>query len=493
MVRNRTQTGSTLANFHEAGRSEYLAHYVFSSLGTSVPVPRQEDTGLDLYCTLTRRIGQRIWPEAYFSVQVKSTMNSWTFDSQESVKWLIQHPLPLFLCVVLKKQALLRVYQTTPRFYAWSLPPLPERLILKPGQRGDGHPPEWIDGTTFSLSAPILEFSVQDALGDGFLESAKATLKMWVDVDMENLHRLRNGVRSFKVPANYRTGECEINGWAIQGINRAERETVAEGVASLRDSLDWVSGQLYKGGDLPGAIRGMLLLRHLYWDDFHSPASLCNGPDILKVLGRGSSGWLNRFVDELGSEIDYPLVRDVRDTTKLSSVTRLYLGNSPITDDELAALSAAIELRYLFLGGTRVGNKGLARLAALRRLRELFLNGTQITQAGLVHLKGLSELNTLSLSDTKIDDKGLRHLKPLTKLENLYLNNTRITATGISSLTGLPRLDVLTLIGTSVDDTALGRLKQWRSLRRLDIANTRITARGIDDFATERPDVAVVR
>src|SRR5579871_262979 len=90
--KKRSQTGSTSANFHEANRSEYLAHYVFSSLGTSVPVPRPEDTGLDLYCTLTKRIGQRIWPQAYYAVQVKSTMDPWTFDGQDSVKWLIEYP-----------------------------------------------------------------------------------------------------------------------------------------------------------------------------------------------------------------------------------------------------------------------------------------------------------------------------------------------------------------------------------------------------------------
>src|SRR4051794_14153724 len=96
----KPSTGATSANFHEAGRSEYLAHYVFSSFGTSVPVPRHEDTGLDLYCTLTERIGQRLWPIASYNVQVKSTPDPWEFPDERSVKWIVEHPLPVFLCIV---------------------------------------------------------------------------------------------------------------------------------------------------------------------------------------------------------------------------------------------------------------------------------------------------------------------------------------------------------------------------------------------------------
>src|SRR5437764_3200901 len=90
------QTGSQSANFHEGTRSEYLAHYVFSSFGTSVPVPHQEDCGIDIYCTLTEQIGKRSWPRAYFSVQVKSELGPWSFKSEESVRWLVQHPSPIF-------------------------------------------------------------------------------------------------------------------------------------------------------------------------------------------------------------------------------------------------------------------------------------------------------------------------------------------------------------------------------------------------------------
>jgi hypothetical protein len=128
----KTSVGSIAANLHEGSRSEYLAQYVFSSFGTAVPVPHQEDAGLDIYCTLLERDGRRAWPRAYYAVQVKSNMEPWIFDSEESVRWIIEHPLPIFLCVVRKAEARILVYQTTPRFAAWILPLHKNRLVRIP-------------------------------------------------------------------------------------------------------------------------------------------------------------------------------------------------------------------------------------------------------------------------------------------------------------------------------------------------------------------------
>lgn len=67
-----TNVGSIAANFREGSRSEYLAQYVFASFGTAVAVPHQEDFGVDLFCSLTERIGPLSWPVEHFTVQVKS-------------------------------------------------------------------------------------------------------------------------------------------------------------------------------------------------------------------------------------------------------------------------------------------------------------------------------------------------------------------------------------------------------------------------------------
>ena len=128
-----SSVGSIAPNLHEGSRSEYLAQYIFSAFGTAVPVPHQKDSGLDIYCTLMETVGRRAWPHAYYSVQVKSTMDPWVFSSTASVRWLVEHPLPIFLCIVNKADARILVYHTTPRFAAWVLSLHKDRLELIPG------------------------------------------------------------------------------------------------------------------------------------------------------------------------------------------------------------------------------------------------------------------------------------------------------------------------------------------------------------------------
>jgi Domain of unknown function (DUF4365) len=58
---------------------------MFSMWGPVSPV--RTDYGIDLYCTLTERVGQLARVRDYFSVQVKSTEGPWNFNDADSVKW----------------------------------------------------------------------------------------------------------------------------------------------------------------------------------------------------------------------------------------------------------------------------------------------------------------------------------------------------------------------------------------------------------------------
>jgi hypothetical protein len=158
--------GAIPANLHEGSRSEILADYLFSQWGAVSPVRRQDDYGIDLYCTLTERVGQRARVRDYFTVQVKSVEEPWIFEDQESVKWLVNHPTPLFLCTVSKTALGVRVYHLTPRFYVWAMGTLPNRLELTPEAGGNGDVVRWQDGSRFSLSAPVIEVALADLLDE---------------------------------------------------------------------------------------------------------------------------------------------------------------------------------------------------------------------------------------------------------------------------------------------------------------------------------------
>lgn len=273
--KSQSLTGCTSANFHEAGRSEYLAHYVFSSFGTSVPVPRQEDTGLDLLCSLCERDGQRIWPIASYSVQVKSDDKPWIFAATKSIKWVIEHPLPIFFCVVDKKSATLRIYHTSPRFHLWVEGSHFDRveMTLGDGTKGFGHPwgetleneetPVIPSDCKYSLSAPIAKFSINEILDTDFHIKIKKILYKWVESDRRNIFRIQAGTRSFETFSKYETNNPEYT--TITRYSRNELRD--EEQEAFRRSFIEQAKSLSKGfaakKDWLGMIYVDLLQRHL--------------------------------------------------------------------------------------------------------------------------------------------------------------------------------------------------------------------------------------
>ncbi len=81
----------------------------------------------------------------------------------------------------------------------------------------------------------------------------------------------------------------------------------------------------------------------------------------------------------------------------------------PVTEDDLAALTALRPLHALFLPGSAVNDADLKSIGALTDLEELDLSATPVTDKGLTHLAPLQHLQTLFLRKTGITDAGLVH------------------------------------------------------------------------------------
>jgi hypothetical protein len=274
--RKRSKTigmaGSIAANLHEGSRSEYLAQFVFSSFGTAIPVPHQEDSGIDIYCTLVESVGQRAWPRAYYSVQVKSTMEPWVFGGPDSVRWIIEHPLPIFLCIVQKPDARILIYHTTPRFAVWALPTQPHRLELIPGTETKAYTVNWAGdaGDTFKLKAPILNFTIQQFLDREFRDRVADVLKFWIEYDIENLFRIKNGIHHFRVPHDYETNTTNFKGWSGQG-GRFRAESLPLAQDRLRELLGHIATHYYDKSDMVNAAIYAMALRQLSPEGWSGP------------------------------------------------------------------------------------------------------------------------------------------------------------------------------------------------------------------------------
>jgi hypothetical protein len=258
--------GAVAYGFHEGSRSEYLAQYVFGAWGTAVAIPHQEDHGIDLTCTLMEQVGKRYLARSPYTVQVKSKMEPVVFEGKEAVRWLIKHPLPLFLCVVDKPSARLSVYHTLPRFYAWSLGEWPERLemIPQPATSGlDGRGPQWEGSFSFSLDQPILDFGITQMQDNVFWENARRVFEQWVEIENDNLTRVRANLLRCKMPYAYHTNGFVFGGWTEIWLGQPTTEQFEQTNARLKEFLEWIGDQLHRKGDFTGAAKAALLHRHL--------------------------------------------------------------------------------------------------------------------------------------------------------------------------------------------------------------------------------------
>lgn len=118
-------------------RAEYLGTFLLSWVAQALPVPRQEDYGLDFHGGLLWPDGQSFRIGRGFSVQIKSNHDALfgpygrptTQDAagawrQDEVKWLLGRepypvdPTPLFLCHVDVPNTTATLYSTAPMWNA---------------------------------------------------------------------------------------------------------------------------------------------------------------------------------------------------------------------------------------------------------------------------------------------------------------------------------------------------------------------------------------
>lgn len=206
-----------LSNFREGDRSEYLATFLLSGIGLVTPVPRQEDIGIDFYCTLADQETGFLTFGFPFGVQVKSASQSDVVFGDlkngrwpsHDIRWLFQRELPFFIAFVDKAKIKLDLFNTSALwFIIWESPDC-SRIVLKPrADRNDnsdvGRPAkteltEWPansgDGYTYAvdLGQPVVSLQYSDFEDNDKLKKIKSVLRAAIYYEQRNFiyHKLR--------------------------------------------------------------------------------------------------------------------------------------------------------------------------------------------------------------------------------------------------------------------------------------------------------------
>ena len=104
-------------NFRSGDLAEQLGLYLLQSMALVAPVPRTEDVGIDVVCTLISEYDQYSYlAEDSFYVQIKSDSIREIEYSDVEVQWLTNLKLPLFVAVVDKAEMMVSIY-TCKRLY----------------------------------------------------------------------------------------------------------------------------------------------------------------------------------------------------------------------------------------------------------------------------------------------------------------------------------------------------------------------------------------
>lgn len=98
-------------NLRSGDLAEQLGLFLLQSVSLTAPVPRTEDVGIDVICTLIRKFDQYSFIAANsFFVSIKSSsIEIVTFDKHE-VQWLANLELPFFIASVDKKEANIELF-----------------------------------------------------------------------------------------------------------------------------------------------------------------------------------------------------------------------------------------------------------------------------------------------------------------------------------------------------------------------------------------------
>jgi hypothetical protein len=238
------------ATFRQGDRAEYLAQYILSAFAIAVPVPRQEDVGVDFHCSLLVRDGHNLRPTLPFNIQIKKSgedvlKNGVRFGGltpagdwrRHEIEQLCQTDVPFLIGLVNLETQTLDIFSTITRYFVlanWQGTGPPREIALIPYEpKGEGHLNAGVQEDleakpgipqklwTLPLGQPIVSIPIDDSENVEKCEIIKIILAPFISMDQENWVRFKIGLGYFNWPLIMRPGQLlrEVGiGFSCQGF-----------------------------------------------------------------------------------------------------------------------------------------------------------------------------------------------------------------------------------------------------------------------------------
>ncbi len=166
------------------------------------------------------------------------------------------------------------------------------------------------------------------------------------------------------------------------------------------------------------------------------------------------------------------------------SVVAIVLNGRPISDQDLAHLSAFPTIWSLSLRGCEFGDKGMVFIGGLPQLNSLDVYRTKVTDRGLLPLLKYRSLHVLNLEGTLVTSEGLATIGQISSLRVLDLNGLPVTDQSLTQLQKLPLLRNLFLSSClQLTDDCGAVLAQFPTLEYLRLDNTSVSDRSVLDLS----------
>lgn len=215
---------SKLNSVRKGDKAEYITQGIFSALGYSIQILRQEDYGIDFVCTLTERDSLVSYPTKSFTVQLKTNQKNIVYPTTkpQKIKWLLESNLPFFICYFDSAENEIFFYSTALLYRYIITSPKDATKISFQQETGKGQCV--LDLGTHKkadkifkveLGKPFLTISLKDLSDEAIIERRKHILNKVIDRENQNIV-----FRNLKLPFMRWLHDYETNnenillGWA---------------------------------------------------------------------------------------------------------------------------------------------------------------------------------------------------------------------------------------------------------------------------------------